>query len=89
MLYTLLGFLIGDAASITSVNDIKTLHLTATDEKFQHLTMQESLFLLCNPFTIPKFLSIAQFPLSSLQKYDEILRSIVSDVTNISSDTTS
>ena len=52
--------------------------------------MEDALLLLCNSFTIPKQLYIIRsspsFLSSGLQKYDEILRSIVSDITNINLD---
>ena len=89
---TLLGSPIGDAASITSVIDDKIRHLTTMGKRLQHITMQVAL-LLHNSFAIPKLLYIIRsspnFLSPSLQKYDEILRFIVSDITNISLDKTS
>ena len=87
---TLLGSPIRDTASITSVLYDKIHHLTIMGKRLQHLTMEDALLLLCNSFTIPKQLYIIQsspsFLSPSLQKYDEILRSIVSDITNINLD---
>ena len=84
---TLLGSPIGDTASITSVVYDKIHHLTIMGKRLHHLTMQDALLLLCNSFAIPKRLYIIRsspsFLSLSLQRYDKILRSIVSDITNI------
>ena len=67
-------------------------HLTTMGERLQHLSTQDALLLLCNSFAIPKLLynirSSSSFLSPSLQRYDETLRSIVSDITNINLDET-
>ena len=89
---TLLGSPIGDVASITSVINDKIRLLTTMGERLQHLSTQDALLLLRNSFAIPKLLytirSSPSFLSPSLQRYDEILRSIVSDITNINLDET-
>ena len=59
-------------------------------ECLQHLTMQDAPLLLRNSFAIPKLFYIIRsspsFLSPSLQRYDETLRSIVSDITNINLD---
>ena len=89
---TLLGSPIGDVTSITSVINDKIHHLTTMGSRLQHLSTQDALLLLRNSFAIPKLLytirSSPSFLSPSLQRYDEILRSIVSDITNINLDET-
>ena len=84
---TLLGSPIGDVASIMSVINDKIRHLTTMGERLQHLSTQDALLLLRNSFAIPKLLytirSSPSFLSPSLQSYDETLRSILSDITNI------
>ena len=59
---------------------------------FSYLSTQDALLLLRNSFAIPKLLytirSSPSFLSPSLQRYDETLRSIVSDITNINLDET-
>ena len=61
-------------------------------ERLQHLSTQDALLLLRNSFAIPKLLytirSSPSFLSPSLQRYDETIRSIVSDITNINFDET-
>ena len=89
---TLLGSPIGDVSSITSVINDKIRHLTTMGERLQHLSTQDALLLLRNSFAIPKLLytirSSPSFLSPSLQRYDETIRSIVSDITNINFDET-
>ena len=89
---SLLGCPIGDTASITSVIDDKIHQLITMGERLQHLTMQDALLLLRNSFAIPKLLHVIRsspsFLSPSLQRYDETLRAIVSDITNINLDET-
>ena len=89
---TLLGSPIGDVASITSVINDKIRHLTTMGERLQHLSTQDALLLLRNSFAIPKLLytirSSPSFLSPSLQRYDETLRAMVSDITNINLDET-
>ena len=83
---SLLGSPIGDTASITSVINDKIHQLVIMGERLQHLTMQDALLLLRNSFAIPKLLYIIRSSLSFLSP--SLLRSIVSDITNINLDET-
>ena len=90
---TLLRSPIRGTVSITSVIDDNIRHLTTMGARLQHLSMQDAFLLLCNSFAISKLLyiirSLPRFLSSSIQKYDEIFKSIVSDINNISLDETS
>ena len=72
------------------INDM-ICYLTTIGERLQHLSTQEAL-LLHNSFAILKLPYTIRSSLSflspSLQRYDETLRSIVSDITNINLDET-
>ena len=67
-------------------------HLTTMGERLQHLTMQDALLLLHNSFIVPKLLYIIRsspsFLSPTLQRYDDILRFIVSDISNVNLDET-
>ena len=82
---TLLGSPIGDVSSISSLNE-KIQLLKKMGERLQHLTTHDAILVLRHSFAIPKLLYCLRtspcFLSPSLQSYDDLLKSIVSTITN-------
>ena len=87
---TLLGSSVGDVNAITSVLSNKTNLLQGMGERLQHLSSQDSLLLLRHSFSIPKVLHLLRtaptFLSPGLDTYDEVQRSILESITNVSLD---
>ena len=87
---TLLGSSVGNVNAITSVLSDKTNLLQVMGERLQHLSSQDSLLLLRHSFSIPKVLYLLRtaptFLSSGLATYDEVQRSILESITNVSLD---
>ena len=87
---TLLGSSIGDVNSITSVLSGKTKLLQGMGERLKYLSSQDGLLLLRHSFSIPKVLHLLRsaptFVSSGLTSYDEVQRSILESITNVSLD---
>ena len=83
---TLLGSPIGDVSSISSSLYGKTQLLRKMGDRLQHLATQDAILLLRHSFAIPKLLYCLRtapcFLSSMLQSYDDLLKSIVSTITN-------
>ena len=83
---TLLGSPIGDLSSISSSLNEKIQLLKKMGERLQHLTTHDAILLLRHSFAIPKLLyclrSSPCFLSPLLQSYDDLLKSIVSTITN-------
>ena len=81
----LLGSPIGDIGTISSIIDEKVHLLEIMGDRLQHLDSHDAI-LLRHSFAIPKLLYTLRtapcFLSSSLELYDERLRSIISSITN-------
>ena len=84
---SLLGSPLGLLNSISTALKEKVTSHQMMGDRLKYLSAHDSLLLLRNSFAIPKLLHILRtspcFLSPFLQSYDETLRSIVSDVTNI------
>ena len=83
---TLLGSPIGDVSSISTSLYGKTQLLRKMGDRLLHLATQDAILLLRHSFAIPKLLYCLRtapcFLSSMLQSYDDLLKSIVSTITN-------
>ena len=84
---TLLGSSIGDTSSITDILRTKTTMLKRMGDRLQHLSAHDAVLLLKHSFALPKLLYNLRtspcFLSPALQEYDNLLKSIVSGITNI------
>ena len=83
----LLGAPLGNATSVDACLDEKIKSLELMGERLSHLHAHDALSLLRHSFAIPKLMHVLRtspcFDSSRLQKYDELLRTILSHITNI------
>ena len=84
---TLLGSPIGEVSSISSTLADKCNALKTMGDRLAHLSTHDAIVLLKHSFALPKLMHCLRtapcFLSSRLQDYDELLKSIVSDITNI------
>ena len=84
---TLLGSSIGDTSSITDILRTKTTMLKRMGDRLHHLSAHDAVLLLKHSFALPKLLYNLRtspcFLSPALQEYDNLLKSIVSGITNI------
>ena len=84
---TLLGSPIGDESSISDTLVKKTEQLRRVGDRLQHLFAQDAILLLKHSFGIPKLLYCLRtapcFRSPRLQEYDDLLKKIVSGITNV------
>ena len=84
---TLLGSPIGNSCCISNALKDKINALEVLGDRLQHITAHDGILLLRNSFSIPKLLYTLRtspcFLSTNLSAYDVLLKSIVSNVTNI------
>ena len=83
----LLGSPLGDVDCILGALREKISSLEVMGERLQHISSHDGILLLRNSFSIPKFIYVLRtspcFLFSTLITYDDILKSIMSKITNI------
>ena len=84
---TLLGASLGDIPSVSKTIIEKTQFLKTMGSRLQHLSAHDALLLLHHSVAILKLLHILRtspcFASPVLQSYDDELRSILSNITNV------